>query len=151
GLVLSTDSSIIRGLVINRFRGSQLHIKGGFFSTISGNFLGTDYTGRIALNVAAYGILIDQAAQKNIIGGTTPQARNVISGSGNGLAEVRITDFATIHNTVEGNYLGVDVTGTTVLRDTAGLQDYVGVVIDGEASSNHIGGTAAGTGNVIGD
>src|SRR5262249_51633835 len=130
---------------INRFGGSQLHIKASLYNTIVGNYLGTDYTGRIALTHRGYGILIDEKAQLNTIGGTTPEERNVIAGD-QFFRPVRITGVLSAFNTVEGNYLGVDVTGTKRLATSAESV----VQIDGGSGGNHIGGTTAGAGNVIG-
>ena len=103
-----------------------------------GNLIGTDVNGTAALGNAD-GVWIYNAPG-NTIGGTTAGAANVISGNdGEG---VGITSGAT-GNQVEGNYIGTDVNGTAHLGNGKG-----GVYIEG-ASSNSIGGTVAGAGNVI--
>jgi hypothetical protein len=76
----------------------------------------------------------------NTIGGTTPAARNIISGNDVG---VRITDGAE-SNDIFGNYIGTDVTGTTALGNKES-----GVLMTGAARANEIGGLAPGEGNVI--
>jgi titin len=84
---------------------------------------------------------IYSGAQNNVIGGTTADERNVISGNAWG---VRISDSGTTGNTVIGNYIGTDGTGTIALGNNAG-----GVLITGGAQNNIIGGTTVGERNVI--
>ena len=85
-------------------------------------------------------MLISGGSSDNLIGGTTPAARNVISS--NGQHGVHIYDSA--DNQVEGNYIGTDVSGTKPLGN---LQS--GAYIDDGSANNTIGGTASGDGNVI--
>jgi titin len=49
---------------------------------VEGNLIGTDATGTVALGNQGAGVLIDQGAANNTIGGTTAGAGNVISGNG---------------------------------------------------------------------
>ena len=139
GLTLATGSggSIIRGLVINQFTGSGIQIDSGSNgNTIEGNYIGTDVAGTAAS--ANIGGGIDIASNTNTIGGIVAADRNIISGNtGNGIL---ITGDS---NVVEGNYIGLDVTGAT---DLGNLLD--GIEINGGAS-NTIGGTTAGERNVI--
>ena len=114
-------------------------------NTIQGNFIGTNAAGTGAVGNANFGVIINGSVN-NIIGGTTAAARNVVSGNaGRG---VYIQDYSPTQtstgNVVEGNYVGVDVSGGAALANTGSA----GVVI-GSASNNTIGGTAAGAGNVI--
>ena len=92
------------------------------------------------------GILI--AASRNTVGGIVTGARNVISANG---GEVNTgfgvfifsgdTDPAS-GNLVQGNYIGTNATGTAALGN-----DNTGVFI--VASNNTVGGTLAGSGNVV--
>ncbi len=108
----------------------------------AGNDIGTDATGVKALPNGSDGVDIRFGASNNTIGGTTTGARNVISGNGNfGLF---IADIGTVNNLVAGNYIGVDATGGEALRNAID-----GVDIVYSASSNTIGGMAAGDRNVI--
>ncbi len=103
---------------------------------VEGNFIGTNINGTTALPNAV-GVRVSDALS-NTIGGTTPVARNLISGNSNGV----ILNGVATANTVEGNYIGTDVNGT------AALSNHTGVEISA-ASGNTIGGTTAGARNLI--
>jgi hypothetical protein len=79
---------------------------------VQGNLIGTDVTGAVAL-ANSTGVFITQAEQ-NLVGGTTPGARNVISGNiSDGIDIVDDSES----NTVEGNYIGVDISGSKALAN----------------------------------
>ena len=201
GLVIAAGSSTVRGLVVNRFRGSGIHLRtngnnviagnyvgtdaagtaragnvdgvrltnssnnqiggeepaarnvissnsssGVFFEQTSnsnqvrGNFVGTDATGRAKLGNGSHGLFVGTAG--NTVGGTTPGARNVISG--NGQAGVFISPGnSTPGNIVAGNYIGTDVSGTEAVGNS-----FVGVWINFGANGT-VGGSVPGSGNVI--
>jgi CSLREA domain-containing protein len=111
GLNLSGNAlfSTVRGLVINQFGQGGLVIQSNN-NTIQGNFLGTDATGTARMN-NGFGIKVTGAT--NLIGGTTAGSGNLISGNGTGLWLAGPT------NTVQGNYIGTDVTGTLDLGNSA--------------------------------
>ena len=88
------------------------------------------------------GIDIDNGASGNTIGGTTANARNVISA--NTVSGIDISDAGTNGNVVLGNYIGTDA-GGTLDRGNAGD----GVHVFGGATGTVIGGSAAGAGNLI--
>src|SRR5262249_53750164 len=52
-------------------------------------------------------------------------------------------------NTIEGNYVGTDVTGTKGLGNGPGLGTQYGAGVDAEGLNGTIGGTTAGAGNLI--
>jgi titin len=137
------------GNVISGNTQNGVHIKepNSKNNVVQGNLIGTRADGLIALGNGANGVLVDVAASSNTIGGTATGARNVISANGqivsaNGQNGVFFN--ATNSNTLQGNFIGVGSDGTTSLGNTGN-----GVLVGG--SSNTIGGTAAGAGNVIGD
>ena len=103
---------------------------------VQGNYIGTDVNGTAALGNSLYGAKIGEGASNNTIGGTTAAERNVISGNRWGFY------IWGAGNVVQGNYVGTDKDGTADLGNLLG-----GVTITG--STNTIGGTAAGAGNVI--
>ena len=120
----------------NRWGGVAVSGTPAVLNVIAGNFIGTDATGSVALGNSGYGVAIGNAAD-NTIGGSTPAARNLISGNqGHG---VILQGSGTSRNTVAGNYVGADASGTTAL---ANLLD--GVRIRDGAWSNVIGADGDG-------
>ena len=103
---------------------------------MQGNYIGTDATGTVAMGNLGDGIFIS-SSDNTIIGGTTPGARNIISGNtGTGIID------GSDGTLVQGNYIGTDVTGTIALGNgSAGIQ------IPG--TNTTIGGTTPGAGNII--
>lgn len=137
-LVIDTTNSLVRGLSI---RGIDLGVtpgpRGG--NVVEGNFIGLDDTGTNALN-STRGVFVQ--TPNNRIGGAAPGARNLISGQVTTAVEIFET-FAS-NNVVAGNYIGTDRSGTKAM----GNGDRA-VVVNMNASSNAIGGTVAGAGNLI--
>ena len=141
GLTITAGNSTVRGLVIGGFSlGLVLSTNGG--NTVSGNFIGTTPSG-----TAAHGNTtgISLVSPDNTIGGSLPAARNLVSGHAAGTGLV-ISGAAASNNTVAGNYIGVDATGSVALANAVGIYNEV-------APDNTFGGitTTAGTppGNVI--
>ncbi len=105
------------------------------------NLIGTNAAGTGAIGNSLSGITLYDAGS-NTVGGTTASARNVISGNvQNG---VYLSQAGATNNVVAGNYIGTDLNGTADLGNTLS-----GVLFDTIASSNTIGGTAAGARNII--
>jgi len=116
-------------------------------NVVQGNFIGPDRTGKAALpDARCEGVLIsgevgrDRYPTANLVGGNTAAARNVISG--NGWAGVEI--YGGSSNRVQGNYIGLDVTGEHDLGNPRGV-----VLFTSAAHHNVIGGVGKGEGNVI--
>jgi titin len=111
-------------------------------NVIRGNYIGTDAGGSLMVSNAMGGVFLADGTSHNIIGGTNAGAGNVISGNlGNGIL---LRGSNVVNNTVLGNFIGTDATGTNSLPNTV-----AGVTIDTGSSSNLIGGTVAGARNVI--
>jgi hypothetical protein len=119
-------------------------IDGGNANFVEGNDIGTDVSGARALANTGGGVALFDGASQNQIGGTTASARNVISGNRGDGVSLSSASAADLHNRVEGNYIGTDVTGFNALANTGN-----GVNVQGGADDNVIGGTAAGAGNLI--
>jgi hypothetical protein len=111
-------------------------------NTISGCWLGLDFSGTNAAPNAYQGILIASGASGNIIGGTSTLARNVLSG--NSQYGIFITDSNTTGNVVLGNYIGTGTNGLNAVSN--GLS---GVFIGNGTSGNIIGGTNTLARNVL--
>jgi len=138
-LLLSAGNSTVRGLVINRFESSALEIPSSN-NVIQGNFIGLNPNGTAALGNSESGIVIN-GGSNNLVGGTTAQARNVISGNLNhGILIIGINASA---NQVKGNLIGLDFTGTVALGNQS---DGVSILA---SPNNIVGGPEAGARNVI--
>ena len=141
GLTIDADNCEARGLVINRFPHDAIDIHSNG-NLIDGNFIGTNAAGTSALPNGASGnggIIagFGGSPSNNTIGGTTPGARNLISGNiGVGIS------LGFTGNIVQGNFIGTDVTGTVALGNSG-----VGVSADG--SNLTVGGTTAAARNII--
>ncbi|MEO1654084.1 MAG: right-handed parallel beta-helix repeat-containing protein, partial [Bacteroidota bacterium] len=120
--------------------------------TVQGNLVGTDYTGTKALPNLGDGIEVDDDAFNVLIGGTTPAARNIISG--NDEEAFQIDDRAR-NVFIYGNYIGTDITGTFAIpngrdtSDTDNLNPLSAFEIDDGADSIFVGGLEPGQGNII--
>ena len=141
GLNITAGNSVVRGLVINRFAGAGLSLATAGQNLVEGNFIGTNAAGTAAAPNGE-GVRINAPTSTgggNVIGGTTPAARNVISGNGGVGLNVQGSAGA---NQVQGNYIGTDAAGTSKLGNGSH-----GVSVN--SAANVIGGTAAGARNVI--
>ena len=137
GLELAGDGGGVRGLAIEGF-GTNLHVSGQN-NVIRGSYFGLDASGNTRqLSWGGLGIadFVDGTADGNVIGGTAPADRNVISGNLGGL-------YIEGDNTlVQGNYIGTDPTGMLPRPNTDRA-------IDVRSDHNTIGGTVAAARNVI--
>ncbi|HKQ06162.1 MAG TPA: hypothetical protein VJ464_13585 [Blastocatellia bacterium] len=146
GIRLFAGNSRIRGMVINRFTNSGIVLDRNGNNVIDSNFIGTDPTGKLELGNLGNGINL-LGGPNNVIGGTTNAAGNIVSA--NGFPGIFIGNSA--QNLVQGNFVGTDITGKVAL----GNGD-AGVVLGGVsgetqpiANNNTVGGTVAGSGNLI--
>ncbi len=123
-------------------------------NVVSGTIIGSDNTGAAVVDDpgnalgngqhggGGSGVVINQGASYNTIGGTTAAARDVILG--NKSYGVYITDGNTAHNVVEGDAIGTDITGTHG-NDGSGRSygnGLSGVAIVFGATFNVVSGTA---------
>lgn len=156
GLVLggANGGSTVRGLVINGFNGGDFYDAGIFINSgnnvVEGNFIGTNASGASALpNIC--GIRVATGAN-NLIGGTVPAARNIISGNNSRIANIAIEPrfgsgvTAPTGTITRGNYIGTNAAGTSAVdpNPAAGVRVTVG-------SGTLIGGSDADDGAVDGN
>jgi CSLREA domain-containing protein len=122
---------------------------------VRGNYLGVNVNGTKPTSGGTHGnygegVQLSVCARNNLVGGTTPGARNVISGNRADGVELDSSGgpagaAAVCGNIVQGNYIGSDPTGTTPVPNSDD-----GVGIDNRACGNQVGGTETGAGNLIG-
>lgn len=140
GLEITAGKSTVRGLAINQFAKDGIRLYSGSKDVVTGNFLGTDVAGTTASPNFDAGISIDDSSN-DVIGGTSPAERNIISGNTN--QNIYLIDGSS-DNAVQGNFVGLTSAGIS------SLPDYGNGVSVFDASNNTIGGTSPGAGNVIG-
>jgi hypothetical protein len=142
GLQLRGGNSTVRGLVINRFNNAPaISINTGNNNRVEGCFLGTDANGTAKFtDQSREGVSINNSTG-NFIGGTTPAARNVVSG--HRLNGINIFGTGAGNNVVQGNLIGLDRTGAAALGNGQN-----GISISG-FTGNLIGGSTAAARNVI--
>jgi hypothetical protein len=143
GLHITAGDSTVKGLMIDNFHyqapayigyGILLETNGG--DIIQGNWLGLHGTGGLPWQSNDGGnVVVAAGSSNNLIGGTTPAARNILSGSGEGVYVPSGTG-----NSIEGNYIGTDPTGTLAIGNFDGV-----VVVAG----NSVGGSDPGAGNIV--
>ncbi|MBK9232654.1 MAG: right-handed parallel beta-helix repeat-containing protein [Anaerolineae bacterium] len=153
GLTLVGDSTLM-GLVINRFDQDGVELRFAGNNTLYCNFIGTDASGLEGLGNSGSGVLV--RSDNNVIGGETPDRRNLLAGNlGDGItlyaspkaghlaAGAAPAEPGTSGNLVQGNFIGANVSGAAPLGNQA---NGIGILA---ASDNTIGGTTPGAENVI--
>jgi hypothetical protein len=103
-----------------------------------GNLIGTDITGMTAVP-NYHGILISESTA-NLVGGAAAGAGNLVSG--NEYRGIWMEYLGTPGNTIAGNKIGTNLTGTGAVPNYSGITQVA-------ASYNLIGGTEPGAGNLI--
>ncbi len=145
GIILTgtgtTGNTVGPGNVVSGNGTNGVRIRtGASGNVVSGNSIGVDVAIAAKIPNALEGVQINDGAHDNTIGGPGSE-RNVISGNAdNG---VLLLDATTTGNVVQGNFIGTNATASAALPNSAN-----GVDVQG-SSGNTIGGTAAGTKNVI--
>lgn len=115
-----------------------IYVADSKFIDIQGNYIGTDYNGAFAVP-NTNGIVMTQGTYNCEIGGDSVKERNLISG--NSAAGFDLEIYSSL---IDGNYIGVDATGTLPLGNGT-----YGIYFRNLSHDNVIGGTTAGVGNTI--
>lgn len=97
------------------------------------NLIGLDDGGFSPRGNSLDGIRIAAGASYNLIGGSTLIETNAVAA--NSGAGVHLTGAGTSHNRIEGNFIGINISGTSSVSNASGL------VIDSGASDNTVGGS----------
>ena len=141
GLQISDASdSVIRGLVVKRFSLAGIVVSGGSArNLIQGNFVGTSRSGTLDRGNGGDGVVLSANTSGTVVGGSTPEKRNVISANG----DTGISLDGAGASFVKGNYVGTDASGTRDLGN-----DDTGINISG-ASGTTIGGKTAASRNLL--
>lgn len=118
---------------------SGIFMRGAVASHIAGNFIGVNTDGTAAVSNDEYGILVRDVSNSNVIGtngdGIDDAAeRNIISGN----RYAGIYNLDSHGNTIAGNYIGVDIAGTTRLANNVGIR------LTNGSSGNRLGTNADG-------
>ena len=108
-------------------------------NVIAGNWIGTNASGTVVLGNTGDGVDVAMSSSV-IIGGTALGAGNLISGNESDGVEINDSNGTL----VQGNIIGLDQTGTLAFGNAG-----AGVLIDGGAIYNTIGGPVAGGRNFI--
>lgn len=145
--LIGGDSPQDRNVLSGNYK-AQVAILGADASdnVVRGNYIGVDPSGNNAVADTTGGVLVqgdtNGGPQRNVIGGATPEARNIIvsrseNGQGIGL-------YYSDENVVEGNYIGTDKSGKVALAASP-----FGILVTNQSKHNRIGGLAPGQRNII--
>lgn len=140
GIIIMTNanSNIIGGTteaarnIISANSEIGIYIESADSNHVCGNYIGLDKTGSTTFvdeqdtSLQANGVEINTTGKYNIIGGTTPEERNIISGN---KVYGCIYYGNCAYNNICGNYIGTDYSGTVSIPNATGI------CVDG--SSNH--------------
>jgi CSLREA domain-containing protein len=114
GLIqINASDVVVRGLVLKCYN-SGIFISGGSGNVIRGNFIGNP-SSVCSVND---GVVVSGSSSNNIIGGTTPAARNLISGN----SSEGLTIGGNGGNTIQGNLIGTTANGTDPLGNAEGVE-----------------------------
>ncbi len=135
----STDDTLERNIISgNTLDGIYIDSSDG--TIIAGNYIGTDSTGNSDRGNGDRGVEVNESSNTQIGDGTV-SGRNIISGNDGG--SILVNGGTSDDNTIRGNYIGLDATGTSAIANSSELN------IWGGAQNTIIGGTTAGQRNVI--
>ena len=114
GLALRSGN-YIEGLAIGNFQDVGILISVEGYSSVVGNFLGTNAAGTVA-HPNTIALYIAPESTHNTIGGAEPAKRNVFAGN---IGQSMESDGS--HNTIQNNYIGTDPSGTVALPNGNGI------------------------------
>ncbi|MGB8170934.1 MAG: M12 family metallopeptidase [Chthoniobacteraceae bacterium] len=143
GNIVGGASAAARNVISgNQLQGVAINGMSTTANVISGNYIGTNPAGSVALGNGWPGVEIYSDASANTIGGAAAGAGNVISGNG-----VRNVTIAGANNNLfSGNLIGLNAAGTAALANGGpGIQIFAG------AQGNTIGSTSGGRNFIAGN
>lgn len=110
---------------------------------IVGNLLGPAPAGLALRYQQRLGVFFARAAE-NVAGGTSAAERNVISGN-----QIDVSFIVASHNTVAGNYIGTDATGTRIAPTQMASSSEIGVNLEGGSGDNLIVDNVIASGQAV--
>lgn len=116
--------------------------------TIIGSVIGLNAAGDASFPNTSGGIQIEPAVRQIRIGGASEAERNTISGNTGYAIHIRGSSA----NTIIGNHIGLNMSGTRVFTNTIGglfITPGTRNAVEFGVNENRIGGSGAGEGNVI--
>lgn len=137
-IIINGGASDIRALGINNCAMGIVYNTSN--NRVSGCYIGLGLDGVTDNGNNGHGIIINPGCNGNIIGGTIPAERNIISGNNNGHA---IIMTASSGNYIIGNYIGTNAAGTAAVANS-----FMGVQMD-NSPNNTIGGASLDSSNII--
>ena len=145
GVADAFERNIISGNGIGLGGSAGIEINGDD-NIVAGNYIGTDVTGNSGLGNLQDGIQLSNSASGNLIGTDGDGVSDSIEGnliSGNG--RVGIWLLGAYANTVAGNLIGTNISGTAAIPNMHAVNEGLGAVyISAGANSNIIGTNSDG-------
>ncbi len=138
GVEISTNNNYVGGntagkgnvISANGLSGVVLWLSSAYGNVVQGNYVGTDASGSFDLGNVTRGVELSNGANNNWIGGSTWQARNVISGNDQGGIGIYSGSNS---NTIKGNYIGTNAWGNALIPNGS-----VGIILTDLAGWNTI-------------
>ncbi len=140
-----------RNVISGNVNGVAIVDSGTTANRVSGNYIGTDWTGTSALGNSSFGVLLYAGASVNIVGtngdGTTDSTEgNVISGNTTGVFIQNEAD----NNVIAGNYVGTNETGSAAIGNAIqGIRIFDNTVDGTRIGTNGDGVSDAAERNVV--
>ena len=123
GILVSSSGNLIGGTnsgdgnLISGGNDQGIYLLNANNNVVQGNFIGVNWAGTTALSNLNNGIVISSGSN-NLVGGSVPAARNIISG--NGASGVFFTGSGAAGNVIQGNYIGLNRSGSNAVGNVAG-------------------------------
>ena len=137
--VLNVPDVVIKSFIISDFiYGIQVTGNAATNTIIKSNYIGVNYDASDSLP-NYIGIEISGESYANIIGGTEPDDRNIISGN----SHIGLRLLSSNSNIIKGNFVGLDRTGNIAVKN------YDGISLEGVTQNNIIGGYTPAERNIV--
>lgn len=142
GNVFNQPAVVVRGLAINRFA-VQVFLAGASAHRVEGCFLGTTIDGSAAAVVGNSGLGVGVRAfgpGPYVVGGVTPDARNLMSGM-----SAAVSSFSSVDGLrIQGNLIGTNAAGNAAIGNQNNGLEFTGPV-----RNSLIGGDTSDARNII--